>query len=161
MPIYKILKAITTQPPGRTKQFAEPGAPTLEPADTAPDAQQVHCAVWADGSSFLLGLDVCGPALRVNLLTPKMYLALLCPCSLRSDGCSSPAHGLQGGLCQEPWCQELSGCLYITLVISGGSFWTFAHSTLLRQEKGYKTRGPVSRCHLGENLSGLQVPPTR
>lgn len=59
----------------------------------------------------------------------------------------------EGALCQKP-----SSCSYITLVINGGSFWTFAHSSLLWQGKGYKTLGPVSRCHLGENLSGLQVP---
>lgn len=63
-----------------------------------------------------------------------------------------------GSLSRGALCQKTSSCSYITLVISGGSFWTFAHSSLLWQGKGYKTLGPVSRCHLGENLSGLQVP---
>ncbi|XP_049626739.1 uncharacterized protein LOC126004334, partial [Suncus etruscus] len=76
-----------------------------------------------------------------------------------SDRYSSLPPSVQvGASAEEPGCQEIHSCSYITLVISGGSFWTFAHSTLLWQEKGYKTLGPVSRCHLGENLSGLQVP---
>lgn len=90
---------------------------------------------------------------------PRIYHVVVCSCISQSDRYSSPAHSLQvGASAEETWCQEISSCSYITLVISGGSFWTFAHSSLLWQEKGYKTLGPVSRCHLGENLSGLQVP---
>ena len=63
-----------------------------------------------------------------------------------------------GASADGPWCQETSGGSYISLVISGGWRWTFAQSTLPRQEQGYKTPGPVSCCHWGENLSGLRVP---
>lgn len=96
--------------------------------------------------------------LRLSVLT--------CSCPRRGPFLHPPvwrifisAHSLQvGASAEEPRCQEISSCSYITLVISGGSRWTFAQCTLLWQEKGYKTLGPVSRCRLGENLSGLWVP---
>lgn len=41
---------------------------------------------------------------------------------------------------------------FVTPVVSGASLWTFV---LAVAGGGYKTPGPVSRCHLGENLSAL------
>lgn len=108
---------------------------------------------------FFSGSMLMFPLSELTCSCPRIHRAAVCSCGLQSDRYSSPAHSSQvGASAEEPWCQEISSCSYITLVISGGSFWTFAHSTLLWQEKGYKTLGPVSRCHLGENLSGLWVP---
>lgn len=99
---------------------------------------------------------------RINPSIPshlRQIFFITCSWSILPVRYLSATHGWRVGCSAEQTsCQKIRSCSYITLVISRGSFWTFAHSTLLWQEKGYKTLGPVSCCHLGENLSGLRVP---
>lgn len=137
--------------PGGPGEWAALSSPSgQEPGDTAPTSPQLVVGLGRRPSCRP------HPRARVSLPVPSPHQAgrLLC---VSQPGGPSRQVGASGGA----GCQEISSCSYIRPVISGGSFWTFAQRTLLRrQERGYKTLGPVSRCHLGENLSGLLCPLT-
>lgn len=116
---------------------------------------KVRGGIWAGGfrsSPFSRGFCL---QLSVNPFAPGAAVSPAFDSLTHIHRCSQLAGG---SLSRGALMSRISSCSYITLVVSGGSPWTFAQRTLLQQEKGYKTLSPVSRCHLGENLSGLRVP---
>lgn len=158
-PISGFHKPFFPDPEESQRAFPGHSAPGGELTSPEPRFKPTHSpsGVWASVSSCLLsgGWCLCLSRLTCSCPRPGAGAAAVS----QPDRHSSLHHSLQvGASVEEPWCQRISSCSYITLVISGGSLWTFAQNSLQRQEKGYKTLGPVSRCHLGENLSGLQVP---
>lgn len=124
--------------------------PTRQTPDTrgcGPGCPQVGCA----GASRS---DHRGP--RTPSQGPRARGAGRCVCL--SAAPASRVCGRQGSaprpspqLGAAPGVRTASGS-FVTPVVSGASLWTFV---LAVAGGGYKTPGPVSRCHLGENLSAL------